>query len=100
MTAKTSIGATVLAALIVSWIASHAVAADTTIVEPTQVVHVAASDAGSRSVSLGVSKSVVIDLPSDIKDVLVADPKIANAVVRSSQRAYIIGAAIGQTNIV
>ena len=27
-------------------------------------------------------------------------PKIANAVVRSSQRAYIIGAAIGQTNIV
>ena len=31
---------------------------------------------------------------------LVADPKIANAVVRSAQRAYIIGAAVGQTNIV
>ena len=42
----------------------------------------------------------MIDLPRDIKDVLVADPKIANAVVRSSQRAYIIGAAVGQTNIV
>ncbi|MGY4412650.1 Flp pilus assembly secretin CpaC [Bradyrhizobium sp. LB7.1] len=42
----------------------------------------------------------MIDLPRDIKDVLVADPKIANAVVRSAQRAYIIGAAIGQTNIV
>jgi pilus assembly protein CpaC len=42
----------------------------------------------------------VIDLPRDIKDVLVADPKIANAVVRSAQRAYIIGAAVGQTNIV
>jgi Flp pilus assembly secretin CpaC len=26
-------------------------------------------------------------------------PKIANAVVRSAQRAYIIGAAVGQTNI-
>src|SRR5258707_15582606 len=36
----------------------------------------------------------------DIKDVLVADPKIANAVVHSGQRAYIIGAAVGQTNIV
>ena len=35
-----------------------------------------------------------------MKDVLVADPKIANAVVRSAQRAYIIGAAVGQTNIV
>src|SRR3974377_2282222 len=54
----------------------------------------------ARFLSLGVGKSVVIDLPRDIKDVLVADPKIANAVVRSAQRAYIIGAAVGQTNIV
>ena len=54
----------------------------------------------ARSLSLGVGKSVVIDLPRDIKDVLVADPKIANAVIRSAQRAYIIGAAVGQTNIV
>ena len=54
----------------------------------------------ARFLSLGIGKSIVIDLPRDIKDVLVADPKIANAVVRSSQRAYIIGAAVGQTNIV
>src|ERR1700751_5509532 len=54
----------------------------------------------ARFLALGIGKSVVIDLPRDIKDVLVADPKIANAVVRSSQRAYIIGAAVGQTNIV
>jgi pilus assembly protein CpaC len=63
---------------------------------------VAAPDAEmhARFLSLGIGKSIVIDLPSDIKDVLVADPKIANAVVRSAQRAYIIGAAVGQTNIV
>src|SRR5262249_21128783 len=54
----------------------------------------------ARFLSLGIGKSVVIDLPRDVKDVLVADPKIANAVVRSAQRAYIIGAAVGQTNIV
>ena len=54
----------------------------------------------ARPVALGVGKSMVIDLPRDIKDVLVADPKIANAVVRSAQRAYIIGAAVGQTSIV
>jgi pilus assembly protein CpaC len=54
----------------------------------------------ARFLALGVGKSVVVDLPRDIKDVLVADPKIANAVVRSAQRAYIIGAAVGQTNIV
>jgi pilus assembly protein CpaC len=54
----------------------------------------------ARFLALGIGKSVVVDLPRDIKDVLVADPKIANAVVRSAQRAYIIGAAVGQTNIV
>jgi pilus assembly protein CpaC len=54
----------------------------------------------ARFLSLGIGKSVVIDLPRDIKDVLVADPKIANAVIRSAQRAYIIGAAVGQTSIV
>jgi pilus assembly protein CpaC len=54
----------------------------------------------ARFLALGIGKSVVIDLPRDIKDVLVADPKIANAVIRSAQRAYIIGATVGQTNIV
>ncbi|WP_375412715.1 type II and III secretion system protein family protein [uncultured Bradyrhizobium sp.] len=54
----------------------------------------------ARFLALGVGKSIVIDLPRDIKDVLVADPKIANAVVRTAQRAYIIGATVGQTNIV
>ena len=72
-----------------------AVAADTTI--PS--IQVVGSDSSSRFLPLGVGKSVVIDLPSDIKDVLVADPKIANAVVRSSRRAYLIGVAVGQTNV-
>ncbi len=63
------------------------------------VMKVAASEATSRFIPLGIGKSVIIDLPADIKDVLVADPKIANAVVRSSRRAYLIGVAVGQTNI-
>ena len=53
----------------------------------------------TRFLPLGLGKSVVIELSRDIKDVLVADPKIANAVVRTARRAYIIGAAVGQTNI-
>ena len=63
---------------------------------PLQVV---GSDSNSRFVQLGIGKSVVIDLPRDIKDVLVAEPKFANAVVRSTRRAYLIGVAVGQTNI-
>jgi pilus assembly protein CpaC len=62
-------------------------------------VKVAASEGTSRSIPLGIGKSVAIDLPADIKDVLVADPKVANAVVRSSRRVYMIGVAVGQTNI-
>ncbi|MGN6311855.1 MAG: type II and III secretion system protein family protein [Xanthobacteraceae bacterium] len=68
-----------------------------------QSIPVATSPSGrlnARPLALGIGKSVVIDLPRDVKDVLVADPKIANAVVRSAQRAYIIGATVGQTNIV
>ncbi len=64
-----------------------------------QSVKVAASDVTASHVTLGAGKSVVIDLPRDVKDVLVADPKIANAVVRSSRRAYIIGVAVGETNV-
>jgi pilus assembly protein CpaC len=67
--------------------------------------HEAAPAAVNRSLhaqylALGVSKSVVIDLPREAKDMLVADPKIANAVIRSPQRAYVIGTAVGQTNVV
>src|SRR6202012_1655131 len=54
----------------------------------------------ARFLPLGIGKSIVIDLPRDIKDVLVADPKIANAVVPPAQPAYIIGPPVGQTNIV
>jgi pilus assembly protein CpaC len=66
---------------------------------PSQSITVAASDFTSKLVPLGVGKSVVIDFPRDIKDVLVANPKIANAVVRTSRRVYIIGITTGATNV-
>jgi len=56
-------------------------------------------DATMRPVALGIGKSVVIDLPKDAKDVLVADTTVANAVVRTSRRAYLIGLKVGQTNV-
>src|SRR3984885_14739103 len=70
-----------------------AVAADNRIPLAAPVAPVVADgQMNARFLALGIGKSIVIDLPRDIKDVLVADPKIANAVVRSAQRAYIIGA--------
>ncbi len=102
MATGTSIRAAALAALIaVSWAVWHgaALAGEALVGDATQAITVAASDFGSHHVLLGIGKSVVIDFPRDIKDVLVADPAIANAVVRSSRRAYIIGSKIGQTNV-
>ncbi|HET7886364.1 MAG TPA: type II and III secretion system protein family protein [Bradyrhizobium sp.] len=85
------------AAMVLNPVLVPAVAAD---YRPLPQPAAADGQMNSRFLSLGIGKSIVIDLPRDIKDVLVADPKIANAVVRSAQRAYIIGAAIGQTNII
>jgi pilus assembly protein CpaC len=68
--------------------------------EATETPVITTGSAKTRFLALGIGKSVIIDLPREVKDVLVADPKIANAVVRSAQRAYIIGAAVGQTNVV
>jgi pilus assembly protein CpaC len=77
-----------------------AIAADQRAVEPrSPQVEVVGSDANARFIPLGIGKSVVIDLPADIKDVLISDPKIANAVVRTARRAFIIGVAVGQANI-
>ena len=52
-----------------------------------------------QSISLGLDKSRVIDLPRDAHDILVANPAVADAVTRTARRIYIFGKRIGQTNI-
>jgi len=66
---------------------------------PTGSARLAAGDRSARFIALGVGKSMVVDLSRDARDVLVSNPKIANAVIRSSRRAYLIGGEVGQTNI-
>ena len=50
-------------------------------------------------VRIGLGKSLVIRLPADAKDVIVGDPTIVDAVVRSKDTAYLFARAVGQTNI-
>src|SRR5688500_809477 len=52
-----------------------------------------------RPVYLGVNKSVVIELPRPAGDVLVSNPAIADAVLRTSTRLYLIGMQLGQANV-
>jgi Flp pilus assembly secretin CpaC len=56
---------------------------------------VISSDADTRLLNLGFNKAVAIDLPTDIKDVLVADSQTVKVVVRTFRRVYIVGTAVG-----
>ncbi len=52
-----------------------------------------------KRLELGLNKALVVDLPSDAHDILVADPTMADAVTRTSRRIYLFGKMVGQTNI-
>jgi pilus assembly protein CpaC len=53
---------------------------------------------GSRSIVLGLNKAAIVELPVAARDVLVSNPAIVDAVVRTNRRTYLIGVAVGQTN--
>jgi pilus assembly protein CpaC len=57
------------------------------------------TSSANQRVKLGLNKSVVIDLPSDAYDILVANPAVADAVTRTSRRIYLFGKSVGETNI-
>lgn len=50
-------------------------------------------------VRIGLNKSVVIRLPAEAKDVIVGNPEIVDAVVRTKNTAYLFARKSGQTNI-
>ena len=54
---------------------------------------------GTERIKLGLNKSVVIDLPQDAYDILVANPAVADAVTRTARRIYLFGKQVGETNI-
>ncbi len=68
--------------------------------QSASIVRISESGQGVRKrLKLGLNKALVIDLPQDAHDILVADPSMADAVTRSSRRIYLFGKAVGQTNI-
>lgn len=53
----------------------------------------------NRLIRLGINKSMVVELPRDAGDVLVSNPDVADAVLRTSRRLYLIGVQIGQASV-
>ena len=58
-----------------------------------------ASPSTGQHIKLGLNKSIVVDLPQDAYDILVANPTVADAVTRTSRRIYLFGKQVGQTNV-
>jgi pilus assembly protein CpaC len=53
-----------------------------------------------ETLPLALNKSKIIELPRDARDVLISNPSIANAVIRTPRQIYITGLTVGQTNII
>ncbi|MGE5512284.1 MAG: type II and III secretion system protein family protein [Bacteroidota bacterium] len=51
-----------------------------------------------KGITLGRNKSTLVELPRDLRDVIVSNPEIMDAVVQSSNRVYLIGKKVGQSN--
>ena len=52
----------------------------------------------SKSLTLPLSKAVIIELPQAASDVLVSDPSKVEVVIRSPKRVYLLGMEVGQAN--
>ena len=63
------------------------------------LVRVDMASAGStQSLSLPVGRSAVVDLPVDARDVLVSNPTVAEAVLRTPRRIFVLGMKSGVTD--
>jgi pilus assembly protein CpaC len=53
----------------------------------------------ARRLDLSIGRSVVIELTRDAKEIFVANPAVANAVVRSTRKLFLLGVANGSTSV-
>ena len=54
----------------------------------------------ARQITLGLSKSMILDLPREVREVMVSNPDKIDAVLQTSTRAYLIGKAPGEANVI
>jgi pilus assembly protein CpaC len=70
-----------------------------TSVSPMQI-NLAGTNGGAQNLSIPRGKSAIVDLPVDARDVLVTNPQVADAILRSPRRIYVMGLAPGVTDAV
>jgi pilus assembly protein CpaC len=58
-----------------------------------------AAPAGTQQLALALNKSLMIRLVRPARDVLVANPAIADVVLRSADTVFVVGRKVGETNV-
>jgi pilus assembly protein CpaC len=53
----------------------------------------------NRTIDIDLNKSVIVDLPANVAEVIVSQPAVAGTIMRSTRRAVIQGVGQGDTNI-
>lgn len=51
-----------------------------------------------RNIRIGLGKSVLVEFPRDVRDVMVSNPQAVDAVVLSSNRVFLLARRIGEAN--
>ena len=66
----------------------------------TRVINVSSNGSGpaSQHITLGLNKAAIVQLDTDARDVLVSNPAIVDAVVRTPRRVFLLGVKTGQAN--
>ena len=66
---------------------------------PAPPVIAVPASAPTQKFTMAVGKSIIVDLPADASEVFVGKPEVANAVVRSARRLYVMAMGKGPTTI-
>lgn len=64
----------------------------------TQTLRVRAGGGHSQHINLGINKAIIVELPEDARDVLVSNPEVVDAVVRTPRQVYVVGMKAGPSN--
>lgn len=98
MVAKFAKAAALSLALLTSW---GALPTSEARAEQMKTVHLGPGQSlASRNITLGVNQSMVLETTDPVRDLLVSNPAVADAVLRTANRVYIIaGSEPGATNI-
>ena len=53
----------------------------------------------TKRITMAVGRSIIFDLPQDAAEIFIGSPNVANAVVRSARKIYLVGVANGTTTL-